>query len=78
MLFTKRPIDCLTNNIIERLKVGSIERSFDNIVYEINPLNADICDFPFDGDERLFIRRRIFGINDDIVFRLNNCVSVYI
>ena len=40
-LFPKLPIDFLTSNIIERLKVGSVEQSFYNKIYEINPQNND-------------------------------------
>ena len=36
-LFTKQPIDCLTDNTVERLKVGLIGQSFDNRRYKINP-----------------------------------------
>ena len=50
MLFTKQPIDSLTNNIVERLKVILIKLSFDNIIYENNPRNDDFDDLPFDGD----------------------------
>ena len=35
-LFTKIPINCLTDNRVERLKVSPIERSLDNRIYKIN------------------------------------------
>ena len=41
------------NNIVERLKVSSIKRSLDNIIYVSKPQNNDFDDLPFDGDERL-------------------------
>ena len=50
-LFTKQPIDFWTDNIVERLKVSLIEKTFDNWMYEINPLNADFDDLRFDGDD---------------------------
>ena len=48
-------------------------------MYESNPINADFDDLPFDCDERLITRRRIYCMNDDIVERLNNgsIVDVY-
>ena len=51
--FTKRPIDCFANNIVERLKAIFIERSFDNRIYKSNPQNVKFDDLPFDCDERL-------------------------
>ena len=77
MLFTKLPIDCLTKNILERLKVSSIKRSLDNRRYEINPQNSNFDDLPFDGDERLIARQLLYNINDDIIFRFINDSSVY-
>ena len=69
-MFTKLPIYRLTNNIVERPKVSSIERSLDNRIYERNPRNADFdADLPFDGDESLIDIRRIYCINDNILFR---------
>ena len=50
-LFTKQPINSLTDNSVERLKVNSIKRLLDNIIYESNPQNTDFDDLPFDGDE---------------------------
>ena len=52
-LFKKLPIDRLTNNIIERLKVNSINWLFDKRIYESNPQNSDFGDLHFDSDERL-------------------------
>ena len=75
-LFTKQPIDRLTNDIVEKLKVSSIRRSFHNIIYESNPQNSDFYYLPFDGDERSITRRRIYRIRDDILFMLNNSSSV--
>ena len=42
----------MTDNIVEILKVSLIEQSFDNRIYEINPINSDLNDLPFDVDER--------------------------
>ena len=75
---TKKTIDCLTDNIVERLKVSLIERSFHNQIYESNTRNSDFYYSTFDGDERLITRRQIYHINDIIVFRLSNGFSVYI
>ena len=71
-------MDCLTNNIIERLKFSSIGWPFDNIIYKINPVIADYDDFPFDGYQRLITRRLLYCIHDNIVFSMNNGLSVYI
>ena len=40
-LFTKRPIDCLTDNSVEIFKFDFIERLLDNRRYKGNPLNSD-------------------------------------
>ena len=72
MLFTKRPIDFLTNNIVERLRVSSIKILFDKWMYESSHQNSKFDDLAFDGDERLITRWRIYRINDDIIERLNN------
>ena len=77
-LFTKWPIDCLTNNSVERLKVCSIKQLLDNRIYESNPWNANFDDLTFDGDDRLISRQWLYRINDDIVFRLINSLIVYI
>ena len=71
-MFKKIPIVHLTNNSVESLKVSSIVQSLDNIIYEINPQNDDFYDLPIDVDERLITRQRLYRINDNIVFRLNN------
>ena len=77
-MFTKWPIYCLTDNNVESLKVSLIEWSSDNIIYEINPRNTNVDDLSFNGDERLIARRKIYGINDDIVFRLNDGLRFYV
>ena len=77
-LFTKLPIDHLTNNILERFKVSLIKQLFDNIIYESNPTNEYFGDFPFDGNERLITIQRRYHIYDDIVLRLNNGLRVYV
>ena len=78
-MFTKLPIDCLTDNIAERLKFSSDEQLFDNIMHENNPRNDDFDDLPLDGDGRLISEWRIYCVNNDIVFRLNNgsIVEIY-
>ena len=75
-LFTKRPIYCLTNSIIERLKFILIVRSFDNRIYEINPQNTNIHDSPFDGYEKFITRLPLYHIHDDIVLSLNNSLII--
>ena len=60
------------------LKVSLIERSFNNRIYESNPRNANFDYLPFYGDKILISRRRIYHINDDIVFRLKNGSIVYV
>ena len=45
-------------------------------MYRSNHRNADFGDLSFDGDKRLITRRQIYHINDDIVFKLNNILSV--
>ena len=62
-IFTKQPIDCLNDNIVERLKVSYIERSFDSRIYESNTQNDDLNYLPFDGDERLITRQQIYRIH---------------
>ena len=71
-LFTKQLIYHLKYNILERLKVSSIKRSFDNIMYKSNSWNADLVDLPFDNDKKLISEYQIYNVNDDIIFRLNN------
>ena len=60
--FTKRPIDCLNNNNLERLKVRYIEKWLDNIIYKSNPQNSFFDDLTFDGDEMLLARHQLYGI----------------
>ena len=72
MFFVEVPIYIVTNNIVERLKVSSIERWLDNIRYESNPQNANFGDLPFYVDERFITRRRLYCKIDDIIFRLIN------
>ena len=77
-LFTKQPINFLDSNIVESLKVSLIKLSLDNIIYKSNPWNADFYDLPFGGGERFIVRRLIYRINDDIIFRFNNGSIVYV
>ena len=60
------------------LKVSSIKRLFNNRIYERNPQNANLDYLLFDGNERLVTRQKIYHINYNIIFRLNNGSSVYI
>ena len=76
--FTQQPTDCLIDNEVERFKLSYIERLFDNRMYEINHWDFDFYYFPFCFNEMLIDRRQIYRINDDIVFRLNNGLSVYV
>ena len=73
-------MDCLTDNILEKLNISSIKRSFENLMYESNPQNYNFNDLPFDGDERLITRLQIYCLNDIVVEMLNNSliVDVYI
>ena len=41
----KKPIDFLTDNNVERLKVSLIERSSDNRIYKGNPLNDNFMTY---------------------------------
>ena len=75
-LLKKWPIDHLNDNIVEKLKVSLIEQFLDNIIYESNHLNVDFNDLPFDGDEGVITRWRIYYMKDNNVFRLNNGVIV--
>ena len=69
----------MTDNIVEWLKISLIKISFDNLMYESNPQNANLNGFPFYGDEILITRQRIYRINDDIVEMLNtgSIVDIY-
>ena len=77
-LFTEQPIDCLTNNKVERLKVSLIRRSLDNRRYESNNKNSDFDDLPFDVDKMLITRQQLNRKNDDIIFRQINSLRVYV
>ena len=68
ILFVERPMYRLTNNNVERLNVSSIKRLVDNRRYKINHRNANFGDLPFDGDEMLIARRRLYRIKQNIVF----------
>ena len=72
MLFTKQPIDNLTDNSVERLKVNTIKLSLDSLMYEISPRNAEFDDLFFVGDGRLMARWWLYCINDNILFCLIN------
>ena len=52
-MFTEQPIDCLTDNKVESLRVGLIEQFFDNRRYEINSQNSDFNDLTFYGNDML-------------------------
>ena len=65
--FIEWPIDHLTDNKVESLKVISIKQFLDNIIYESNPQNEDFDDLSFDVDERLIARQRLYCINDNII-----------
>ena len=49
-------------------------------MYESNPRNADFVELPFDGDQRLIAGQQMYGVNDYIVFRMNNgsIIDIYI
>ena len=48
----KQQIYCLIHNILKQLKFSSIERFFDNQMFENNPQNAKFDCLPFDDDQR--------------------------
>ena len=77
-MFKTQPIDSLTYNSVERFKVSLIKQLLGNRIYESNPQNSDFGDLPFDGDEILIARRRLYHINDDIAFKLFNDLSLYV
>ena len=62
-------MDSLTDNKVERLKVSLIKQTLDNRKYKCNPRNSDYYDLPFYGDTRLIPRRRLYRINDNVVFK---------
>ena len=45
-------------------------------MYNNSPRNSDFNDLPFDVDERLISRRKVYRINDDIIERFNNNLIV--
>ena len=59
------------------MRVSSTEQYFDNRMYESYPQNDDFVALSFDGDQRLIYGRRIYCVNDDIVFSLNNGSIIY-
>ena len=77
-MFTKQPIDCLTDNSVEMVKVSLIGQSLDNRRYGSNHQNYDPGDLPCDGDENLIARRQIYCVDDGIILRLINGSSVYV
>ena len=68
-LFSGQTIYHLADNEVEILEVGPIMRSLDKIRYKFNPWYSDFNYLPFDGDERLIARRKLYHINDHIVFK---------
>ena len=49
---------------------------FDNIRYKSNPLNDDFDYVPFGFDSRLITRQMLYSINDNILFRFTNGLSI--
>ena len=47
-------------------------------MYESNNRNANFENLPFDDNEILIARKLLYSINDDIVFRFINGLSVHI
>ena len=47
-------------------------------MYEINLPNDGFVDLPFIVDQSLISGRRIYIVNDDIIFRLSNGLFFYI
>ena len=60
------------------MKFSLIKWSLDNIIYESNMQNADFNYLPFDGGEGSVDRGRLYCINDDILYMLNNGSIVYL
>ena len=58
------------------LKINSTKWSLDNRIYGSNDQNSDFDDLNFDGEERFISRRQLYGINDNIEFRLISGLSV--
>ena len=48
-------------------------------MYEINTPNENFIDLPLDGNQRFIAGRRIYFVNGDIVYGLNNgsIVDIY-
>ena len=67
-MFTELPIDSLTDNKVEMLNVSLIKILLYNRRYKINPLNTNFDDLPFDGDDWLIVRQKLYSINDNIEF----------
>ena len=51
---------------------------FNKRIYESNPQNADFYGLLFDDDGNLITRRKIYRINDKILFMLSNGFIVQI
>ena len=60
------------------MNVNSIKLSLYNSWYKSNPRNDDFDYLTFDGDESVLARWRLYNMNDNIVFRLINGLSVYV
>ena len=59
-LITRWPIDSLNGEILEMLKVSSIEQSFVKLKRGSNPRNDDFSDLPFDYYQRLITIQQIY------------------
>ena len=59
-LITRWPIDILNGEILERLKVSSIEQSFSKLKRGSNPRNDDFDDLPFEFYQNLITIRKIY------------------
>ena len=60
------------------MKVCLVEQSLDNRRHKINHWNDKFYHLPIDGGGSLVARRRLYSINDSIVFRYINGLSVYV
>ena len=74
--FAERPIEILTENILESLKVSFIGKMLDNRRYEKYPRNDDFNDLTFDGGGRLITKKKLCHIYDDTVFSYINGLRV--
>ena len=45
-------------------------------MYESNTWNSNVGELTYGGDERLISGQRIYRVNYDIIFRLNNGLAV--